>query len=216
MLKKTDLKRTLQTFPEKAQLMYHKEDTFYKSWKITNLSETEDRGRVIQSADDKNFLLHALVIYICIKLTETKLFYLVIYLPILLCTKSFPLLFFLFFVTVIDFTVPVCHESCISQTTVCLWAILGQNHVLHQKLEERLACASISPHLYLLSHILQVQRYRQLQQLHYDFRDFRSWNLSCHYCSWQESWHGTLSFPQQTFCISPPPPSYWLETVRCQ
>ena len=42
-------------------------------------------------------------------------------------------------------------------------------------LGEKVARATVSPPLYILKHMLQVQGYTPLRQLRFSFRDFSNW-----------------------------------------
>ena len=55
---------------------------------------------------------------------------------------------------------------------VCLLAFLSENPEIHPVLGEKVACAAVSLHLYILLYI-QVQCYLPLLQLHFSFKRFQ-------------------------------------------
>ena len=90
------------------------------------------------------------------------------------------------------------HCGAFWRLSVCVWmllAFLSRNSEIHPVLVEKVACATVSTHLYILSSV-QVQFYPPCWQLLSDSGDFS--NRVCHYYGWKGSWLWT----QRTFCLS--------------
>ena len=91
-------------------------------------------------------------------------------------------------------------HSIWQQTLLITVVCLRSSAETGPKVGEKVECATVSPHLYMLSHMPQVQCYPPFWQLHSDFGDFfdNGVKLSCH--------EDTLCNPnmglstQQTFC----------------